>query len=45
MHVEQVLGLGVEFRAGVHIDSMKHLLAEGYDAVFVATPGAQPFVV
>jgi formate dehydrogenase (NADP+) beta subunit len=32
-----VLGLGVEFRAGVSIDSMKHLLAGGYDAVFVGS--------
>ena len=32
-----VLGLGVEFRAGVRIDSMKQLLAEGYDAVFVGS--------
>ncbi|HQR22008.1 MAG TPA: FAD-dependent oxidoreductase [Burkholderiaceae bacterium] len=32
-----VLGLGVEFRAGVRVDSMKQLLAEGYDAVFVGS--------
>ena len=32
-----VLGLGVEFRAGVRIDSMKQLLSEGYDAVFVGS--------
>jgi formate dehydrogenase beta subunit len=32
-----VLGLGVEFRAGVRIDSMKRLLSEGYDAVFVGS--------
>ncbi len=32
-----VLGLGVEFRAGVPIDSMKRLLADGYDAVFVGS--------
>ena len=32
-----VLGLGVEFRAGVRIDSMQQLLAEGYDAVFVGS--------
>jgi NADPH-dependent glutamate synthase beta subunit-like oxidoreductase/ferredoxin len=32
-----VLGLGVEFRAGVRIDSMKQLLAEGYDALFVGS--------
>jgi NADPH-dependent glutamate synthase beta subunit-like oxidoreductase len=30
-----VFALGVEFRAGQRIDSMKALLAEGYDAVFV----------
>jgi NADPH-dependent glutamate synthase beta subunit-like oxidoreductase len=30
-----ILGLGVEFRAGQRIDSMKSLLGEGYDAVFV----------
>ncbi len=32
-----VLGLGVDFRAGVEIGSMKALLAEGYDAVFVGS--------
>ena len=30
-----ILDLGVEFRGGQRIDSMKPLLAEGYDAVFV----------
>ncbi|HRI18136.1 MAG TPA: FAD-dependent oxidoreductase [Burkholderiaceae bacterium] len=30
-----VLGLGVEFRSGERIDSMKELLTRGYDAVFV----------
>ena len=30
-----ILDLGVEFRGGQRIDSMKALLAEGYDAVFV----------
>lgn len=30
-----VLDLGVEFRSGQRIDSLKALLAEGYDAVFV----------
>ncbi|WP_077032938.1 FAD-dependent oxidoreductase [Pelomonas sp. KK5] len=30
-----ILGLGVEFRAGQRIASMKALLGEGYDAVFV----------
>jgi NADPH-dependent glutamate synthase beta subunit-like oxidoreductase len=32
-----ILGLGVEFRRGVEISSMKSLLAEGYDAVFVGS--------
>ena len=32
-----VLGLGVDFRSGVRIDSMNALLSEGYDAVFVGT--------
>jgi formate dehydrogenase (NADP+) beta subunit len=32
-----VLNLGVEFRAGTRIDSMKALLSEGYDAVFVGS--------
>jgi formate dehydrogenase beta subunit len=32
-----VLNLGVEFRGGVRIDSMKNLLAEKYDAVFVGS--------
>ena len=32
-----VLGLGVEFRAGQRIESMKALLDEGYDAVFVGS--------
>jgi len=30
-----VLGLGVEFRGGVRIDSMKEFLAQGFDAIFV----------
>ncbi|HEY9108308.1 MAG TPA: FAD-dependent oxidoreductase [Roseateles sp.] len=30
-----ILGLGVEWRAGERVSSMKALLAEGYDAVFV----------
>ena len=30
-----ILGLGVEFRGGQRIDSMKALLGEGFDAVFV----------
>ena len=32
-----ILGLGVEFRAGQRIDSLKGLLNEGYDAIFVGT--------
>jgi NADPH-dependent glutamate synthase beta subunit-like oxidoreductase len=32
-----VLDLGVEFRGGTRIDSMKALLADGYDAVFVGS--------
>ncbi len=32
-----ILGLGVEFRGGQRIDSMKALLAEGWDAVFVGS--------
>jgi formate dehydrogenase (NADP+) beta subunit len=35
--VGYVLDLGVEFRGGVKIDSMKKLLAENYDAVFVGS--------
>ncbi len=35
--VGYVLGLGVEFRSGHRIDSMKALLGEGYDAVFVGS--------
>ncbi|WP_439576134.1 FAD-dependent oxidoreductase [Phreatobacter sp.] len=32
-----VLNTGVTFRSGHRIDSMKRLLAEGYDAIFVGT--------
>ena len=32
-----VLALGVEFRGGTRIDSMKALLEQGYDAVFVGS--------
>jgi NADPH-dependent glutamate synthase beta subunit-like oxidoreductase len=32
-----ILGLGVTFRGGTHIGSLKTLLAEGYDAVFVGS--------
>jgi NADPH-dependent glutamate synthase beta subunit-like oxidoreductase len=35
--VGYVLDLGVEFRPGVRIDSMKALLAENYDAIFVGS--------
>jgi formate dehydrogenase (NADP+) beta subunit len=32
-----VLGLGVDFRGGTRVESMKALLADGYDAVFVGS--------
>ncbi|MDQ3215033.1 MAG: FAD-dependent oxidoreductase, partial [Pseudomonadota bacterium] len=32
-----ILGLGVEFRGGVKIDSMKSLRAQNYDAIFVGS--------
>ncbi len=32
-----ILDLGVEFRAGKRVDSLKSLLAEGWDAVFVGS--------
>ncbi len=32
-----IIGLGVDFRAGTRIDSMKSLLAEDWDAVFVGS--------
>lgn len=32
-----ILDMGVEFRSGERIDSMKELLGRGYDAVFVGT--------
>ena len=35
--VGYVLDLGVEFRGGVRIDSMKQLLAQNFDAVFVGS--------
>ncbi len=35
--VAYVLDLGVEFRGGVKIESMKKLLGEGYDAIFVGS--------
>jgi NADPH-dependent glutamate synthase beta subunit-like oxidoreductase/ferredoxin len=34
---DYVLNLGVEFRAGQRIDSLKALLAQGWDAVFVGS--------
>ncbi len=33
--VDYVLGLGVEFRGGTRINSLKQLMAEGYDAIFI----------
>ncbi|MBI1396005.1 MAG: 4Fe-4S dicluster domain-containing protein [Betaproteobacteria bacterium] len=35
--VGYVLDMGVEFRGGERVDSLKAVLAEGYDAVFVGT--------
>jgi NADPH-dependent glutamate synthase beta subunit-like oxidoreductase len=35
--VGYILGLGIDFRAGHRIDSLKSLLGEGYDAVFIGT--------
>jgi NADPH-dependent glutamate synthase beta subunit-like oxidoreductase len=35
--VGYVLELGVEFRGGTRIDSMKQLLGQGYDAIFVGS--------
>ena len=35
--VGYVLNLGAEFRAGTRVDSMKAILAENFDAVFVGT--------
>src|SRR5688572_6254792 len=32
-----ILGLGVEFKGGTRIDSLKKLLGEGYDAIFVGS--------
>src|SRR6266699_3513490 len=34
---DYILNLGVEFHGGKHIDSLKALLAEGWDAVFVGS--------
>ncbi len=33
--VDYILGLDVEFRGGTRIDSLKQLMAEGYDAIFI----------
>jgi NADPH-dependent glutamate synthase beta subunit-like oxidoreductase/ferredoxin len=35
--VGYILDLGVDFRAGIRIDSLKKLLGEGYDAVFIGS--------
>jgi NADPH-dependent glutamate synthase beta subunit-like oxidoreductase len=35
--VSYILDLGVEFRPGVRIDSLKQLVNEGYDAIFVGS--------
>ncbi len=35
--VGYILGLGIEFRAGKRVDSMKALLTQGYDAIFVGS--------
>src|ERR1700682_6491605 len=35
--VDYILDLGVHFRAGIRIDSLKKLLREGYDAVFIGS--------
>jgi len=35
--VGYIIGLGVDFRAGTRIDSLRALLAEGYDAVFIGS--------
>jgi len=35
--VGYILDLGVEFRGGARIDSLKKLLGEGYDAVFIGS--------
>jgi len=35
--VNQILNLGVDFQSGKRIDSMKALLAQGYDAIFVGS--------
>src|SRR3970282_235530 len=35
--VGYILGLGVDFKPGARIDSLKKLMAEGHDAIFVAS--------
>jgi formate dehydrogenase beta subunit len=35
--VDYIVGMGVEHRFGEWVDSMKGILAEGYDAIFVGT--------
>src|SRR5205807_6822876 len=35
--VGYILGMGIELKAGQRVDSLKALLAEGYDAVFVGS--------
>ena len=35
--VGYILDLGVDFRAGIRIDSLKKLLGEGFDAVFIGS--------
>src|SRR5262249_211382 len=35
--VGYILGLDVEFRGGVRVDSLKKVLGEGYDAIFVGS--------
>ncbi|MEO7729214.1 MAG: FAD-dependent oxidoreductase, partial [Burkholderiales bacterium] len=35
--VNYILDIGVEFKGGRHIDSLKSVLAENYDAIFVGT--------
>ena len=35
--VGYILDMGIEFRGGARVDSMKELLGEGYDAIFVGS--------
>ena len=35
--VNYILNIGVEFRGGKHVDSLKAVLAEKYDAIFIGT--------